>query len=689
MVRRAIPFLMWICIFLPGKDSAQAQTNLGTEFWCAFLENISTPANVRIHISGPEACKGTVSVPLKAYSQSFNHSANGAVVVSIPAAIAYPDPANAIQDRGIYIKTDRPVAVTAFSQGPGSAGATALIPVSVIPKAPEYILNDVSVNRGFGNMAVIVAMQNSTQVEITPFRTLATGRPAGQPFTITLNRGASYPIRALDSLPLCGTRIRVVQSCNQIAVFQGANGMRWRSDDIACTSADHVYEQAVQVSHWQNNYFIPPQPAQGAQGSYVISPLLDNTQINISGSAPGVTLNRGGNITAFPGASDRCITGDKALSVLQLSRSGSCNGHVQNLGDPSSLTLSSDEGAVKACWWLTPTLVSSYEHYVSIILSDAALSSLTLDGVPVNRLQFQNTSCGNRKTASISVNPGPHRLECDSSFLAYALGLGKGEGYAFSLCRMAGENRNLSMRLNTELICHPDSWLYMRALGDSVRSVRWEISDGSTYSGATASHRFSGQGKFRIRMIASVNGICPTDTIERYVQATRSPDVRLGADTTLCEGALFRTRYQNLPGQTGIWNRPTSGGFITLSTTDTLVLQVRDSLGCSSSDTMQVRFSPCDNEKLEIPNVFTPGRDGFNDVFTVNYSGYDKVNIAIYNRWGQVVYRFSLPDDEPWNGKLNNRFSDCPEGVYYYLLEATKPRNGEKVRVQGIISLIR
>jgi gliding motility-associated-like protein len=128
---------------------------------------------------------------------------------------------------------------------------------------------------------------------------------------------------------------------------------------------------------------------------------------------------------------------------------------------------------------------------------------------------------------------------------------------------------------------------------------------------------------------------------------------------------------------------------VTLSTNDTLVLRVRDSLGCSSSDTLRVRFAPCNNEKLEIPNVFTPGRDGINDLFTVNHSGYSTVKITIYNRWGQLVYQFTLPDEAPWNGNLNNRFSECPEGVYYYLLEATKSRNGAKVRAQGTISLIR
>ena len=119
-VRRLIlPFL------LPCLLQAQS-SQLDTEHWAVYLENISQPAAVQILLSGPQAAKGTISVPQKGYSQSFSFAANGSAVLNIPSVLVYPDAGNAIQDRAVHISSDKPVFAVALSVGPGSAGAAAI-----------------------------------------------------------------------------------------------------------------------------------------------------------------------------------------------------------------------------------------------------------------------------------------------------------------------------------------------------------------------------------------------------------------------------------------------------------------------------------------------------------------------------------------------------------------------------------
>lgn len=43
-----------------------------------------------------------------------------------------------------------------------------------------------------------------------------------------------------------------------------------------------------------------------------------------------------------------------------------------------------------------------------------------------------------------------------------------------------------------------------------------------------------------------------------------------------------------------------------------------------------------------IPNVFTPHGDGKNDVFLPKFEGSASVEGKIFNRWGQIIYK--------WNG---------------------------------------
>ena len=93
----------------------------------------------------------------------------------------------------------------------------------------------------------------------------------------------------------------------------------------------------------------------------------------------------------------------------------------------------------------------------------------------------------------------------------------------------------------------------------------------------------------------------------------------------------------------------------------------------------------------QIPNVFTPSGDGVNDILRpFPYRFIDKVDIIIYNRWGQEVFKTNEIDIN-WNGDDQKSGRPCVEGVYYYIadiyesyLEGTKKRS-----MRGTINIIR
>ncbi|MGZ3862907.1 MAG: Ig-like domain-containing protein [Bacteroidia bacterium] len=70
-----------------------------------------------------------------------------------------------------------------------------------------------------------------------------------------------------------------------------------------------------------------------------------------------------------------------------------------------------------------------------------------------------------------------------------------------------------------------------------------------------------------------------------------------------------------------------------------------------------------------IPNIFSPNGDGVNDEFIIMCTGMDKLHCDIFNRWGQLVYTLTAPNQN-WDGKLNNG-NMATEGTYYYMLNAT------------------
>ncbi|MCE3278938.1 MAG: hypothetical protein K0S44_1129 [Bacteroidetes bacterium] len=87
-----------------------------------------------------------------------------------------------------------------------------------------------------------------------------------------------------------------------------------------------------------------------------------------------------------------------------------------------------------------------------------------------------------------------------------------------------------------------------------------------------------------------------------------------------------------------------------------------------------------------LPNIFTPNRDNVNESFFVNGNCIDNFSLSIYNRWGEVIYRFDGSTDS-WDGTMANG-ADASDGVYYYAGEA-KLANGDTLPMKGFITLLR
>jgi gliding motility-associated-like protein len=91
-----------------------------------------------------------------------------------------------------------------------------------------------------------------------------------------------------------------------------------------------------------------------------------------------------------------------------------------------------------------------------------------------------------------------------------------------------------------------------------------------------------------------------------------------------------------------------------------------------------------------LPNILTPGNDGHNDELRpFPYRFVEKINIQIFNRWGNLVYQTTNPD-VMWDGTNQENSKPCTDGTYYYVctvnevcLEGTKPRI-----IKGFVTLI-
>ena len=92
--------------------------------------------------------------------------------------------------------------------------------------------------------------------------------------------------------------------------------------------------------------------------------------------------------------------------------------------------------------------------------------------------------------------------------------------------------------------------------------------------------------------------------------------------------------------------------------------------------------------QVTLYNVFTPGNDEWNDNWEIDYYGFSNIEVAIYNRWGEMVCNYNLPGNVGWNGKVNNVGDQCPDGTYFYILKLRNQYTGEMSRINGLVDLI-
>ena len=85
-------------------------------------------------------------------------------------------------------------------------------------------------------------------------------------------------------------------------------------------------------------------------------------------------------------------------------------------------------------------------------------------------------------------------------------------------------------------------------------------------------------------------------------------------------------------------------------------------------------LSPCIPSEIIVPNGLSPNGDNINDILKIKAPPEcDKIDISVYNRWGQLVW-IQADYDNTWAGQsLNGQL--LPDGTYYIIVSATKDKN--------------
>ena len=94
---------------------------------------------------------------------------------------------------------------------------------------------------------------------------------------------------------------------------------------------------------------------------------------------------------------------------------------------------------------------------------------------------------------------------------------------------------------------------------------------------------------------------------------------------------------------------------------------------------------------LEAPNAFSPNGDGINDYYNVfNVRSIVEFNGAIFNRWGQQLYRWGIDEIGCENCRWDGTYKGNPvkDGVYFVVIKA-KGADGIVYEIKRDVNLLR
>jgi hypothetical protein len=625
-----------------GTNSTSGQTRTcqmstaGTDFWIGFMPN----DNFKIYYDDPftalNYCEIMVNSELGAdftltlgnipYGGAYHVNAGSFIKIRIPWESLLKDEFDEESKDGKAIhltSLNNPVRVYALHFSEYSSDIAMIYPASSLGKeyyAMHYDGNNEGIvyciqERGIPSCHyyssispefLIVGTEEFTAVKVT--------YPDGSypPFMVNLNKGDQC---ARLMLKLHSKVAVHLVSNHPIALFSG--NTHTSIPNISKGSTGHLYEQIPPLQSWGQKFIAVPFKGR-CQDYWRVIASQDNTKIQIGNGDP-VNLNKGMPYDfTLKDWEPSMIQSDKPVLLAQFS--GADVGHCGSSSSQASMVIISHVNQVTERVVFNTYDFSPYNHdwksdldpdnkyifsyknektdtstclyYINVVAKDDAAGKIILDGSPI---QFQSLSSTGYSYAQVNISRGKHIIESTEQgkgFSAYAYNYWDNQTRSYGL----GYNIELSIDLatiNNVERGKPVRWCWGDTLsaGNDFDSYKWNTGE------TTSSIIPQKSGWYTVEV--SRTGVCTlSDSLELLVD---KPVVDLGKDGAICKG---EGRVLDAGSQFDAykWSTKEESQKITVFQPGTYNVEVRDSYGCKTRDTIKLSLD-------EKPKIFFGKKD--------------------------------------------------------------------------------
>jgi len=232
------------------------------------------------------------------------------------------------------------------------------------------------------------------------------------------------------------------------------------------------------------------------------------------------------------------------------------------------------------------------------------------------------------------------------------------------------------------IVCKGDSVLLV-AMAPGA-SIQWE-----GFAAGSSIHVAPLADTWYTAIATDANGCKDTATIsvklhsfDLLLKANQNP-VITGKTVYLQSGASVPYTVLSWLPSSSFPSQQATGQYFVVDSSLTVSLIARSADGCIDTAFLELQADPTDG--IYIPDAFTPDGDGRNDVFRILGGKIRSMDLKIYNRWGEAVFR-TQERSRGWDGKQGGK--ELPSGAYVYQLSCTLD-DGRKISRKGTVVLIR
>lgn len=202
-------------------------------------------------------------------------------------------------------------------------------------------------------------------------------------------------------------------------------------------------------------------------------------------------------------------------------------------------------------------------------------------------------------------------------------------------------------------------------------------------------HGFTSSGTFPITLNLQSRA-CPDTRYTNSVRVYPFPEVDLGGDSSICLHGqpvyLKNLRGAPLSPYQQVWSTGDTTDVLKVVHPGVYTLSVTAGpIGCTTTGSVTIA-KDC---YVDIPNVFTPDGDGYNDYFFPRQllsESVSRLQMQVFNRWGQLVFETNNINGRGWDGRLKAKVQ--PMGVYLYRIDVDFS-NGRQEHYEGNVTLLR